>query len=114
MTQLGNRFQALERQLDLPPEPITFQHLPDRGLALGQGREHQHIAGILSFLRRALAFALLLSERESALRPLGRLLTLADAAQAPRDELVPSPHPHPPFRRFSGPPQGLDLLQKWK
>src|SRR5438128_9496738 len=111
MAQLDDRFQTFECEFDLPPEPITLQHLPSGGSALGQRREHQDIADIFAFFWRNLAFALLLLECEFALRPLDCMLTFADSTEASRYLLVPEPRPHPPFRRFPGPPRRSDVLQ---
>lgn len=80
MAQLNHRLQTLECEFDLSPQPIAFQHLSSAGLVLGQGCEHQDIAGILLLLRCNRTFAFLLLEGEFALGPLDRLFTLPDPA----------------------------------
>ena len=60
MPQIDNGFQPLERQLNLPPEPIALQYLPDGGPVPGQRCEHQHITGVFPVFRGVFAFAILL------------------------------------------------------
>jgi hypothetical protein len=63
MPQANDGFQTLERQLDLPPEPIALQYLPGGGPILWQGCEHQDVTGVFSVFRRVFAFTVLLFER---------------------------------------------------
>ena len=113
MTQLDNGLQALERQFDLPPESITFHHLPRRGHALRHGREYQNITGELSGLGRNLSFAILLFTLQPAVRTLNGILAFPKPAQAAGYLYLSGLHPGRPFRCFSGPPDQKKAEAAW-
>jgi hypothetical protein len=45
MSQLGDGFQALETQLDLPAEPIQFQYPRGTGFLGRKSGKYQHLFG---------------------------------------------------------------------
>jgi len=105
VSELGDGFHAFEVQLDLPSQPIGFQHFGGRGLLGGKRGEDQHIVGALA-RQRSYGLSFLHFVLQPAFGSPDRILALANGAQPAADLALASLHLHSPFHDSSSLVQG--------
>src|SRR6266851_5016578 len=96
MTKSGDGLQAFEYQLDLPSDPVPFQHGLGGELRLIQRGKNNHIAGV--FQRRGFGFwSSLCFPLDFALGSARGLFTLAQSTDTSRHHSLWRFNPHRPM-----------------
>ena len=84
MAQFCERLEALENQFDLPTRAVPLEHFHSAELGHREGREHDHVLGVLEGFRLQLLALFRSLPAQALVGDPDRLLGLAERADPPR------------------------------